>query len=443
MLSIPIQQVIVSPNRQRRSFEPAALQELADSIERSGLLHPIVVRPTSPADETFGWTLVCGERRLRAIRDYLWPLGGILRCGGETYDEGLIPCIPIGELDELAAEEAELEENIRRVDLSWQESAAATARLATLRAKQAAVSGDAPPSVAAISEEVRGSGKGGSYEDTRRELILAKHLDDPEVAAAKTRDDAWKMLKRKETSVKNAELAATVGATFSSASHQLLQQDSLAWMAQAEGGIYDVILTDPPYGMGADEFGDSGGGAAGAHAYEDTFEAFEQLVGVLADQSFRLAKPQAHLYCFCDLDQFAYLRSWFNDAGWRVFRTPMVWHKPAAFRAPWPDHGPQRKYELILYAVKGDRPTTGLYPDVVSFNTDDNLGWAAQKPVALFHELLRRSVRPGDAVLDPFCGTGPIFPAAHALKCRATGLERDPTAAGIAARRIQLLKEVA
>ena len=109
-------------------------------------------------------------------------------------------------------------------------------------------------------------------------------------------------------------------------------------------------------------------------------------------------------------------------------------------RAPWPEHGPQRKYETILYAVKGKRPTLKLAPDVLDFPPDSNLGHAAQKPVALFEELLRRSVQPGNSVLDPFMGSGTIFAAAHVLKCRATGLELDQASYGIAVKRIEGLK---
>ena len=79
-------------------------------------------------------------------------------------------------------------------------------------------------------------------------------------------------------------------------------------------------------------------------------------------------------------------------------------------------------------------------PDVITCPPDSNLGHAAQKPVALLDDLLRRSARPGDRVLDPFCGSGPIFPAAHALKLIATGVERDQTFYGMAAARIGELK---
>jgi site-specific DNA-methyltransferase (adenine-specific) len=95
---------------------------------------------------------------------------------------------------------------------------------------------------------------------------------------------------------------------------------------------------------------------------------------------------------------------------------------------------------MLLYAVRGDRPVTKLAPDVLTYPTDPNLNWAAQKPVALYQDLLVRSCRPGDSVLDPFAGSGTIFPAAHPLKIRATGIELSPEAYGIAIQRLGELK---
>jgi DNA modification methylase len=65
------------------------------------------------------------------------------------------------------------------------------------------------------------------------------------------------------------------------------------------------------------------------------------------------------------------------------------------------------------------------------------LGHGAQKPVSLYSDLLKRSTRPGDRVLDPFCGTGTIFPAAHPLKVAATGIELEPAYYGIGVKRIE------
>ncbi len=431
---IPISQVRIPDNRQRRNFDPAQLNELADSIESIGLLHPPVLR-----QEGATLVLVAGERRFRAIQD-LHDLGRKFSCGTQLVPDGMLPYNPLGELSPLQAMEAELDENIRRQDLSWQERAMAVAKLAQLRNAQASDAGLPTPSVADIALEVRGSKEGVNQETTRRELILAKHLDDPDVQSAKTVNDAFKVLRRKEESNKNAALAEAVGRTFNSSAHTLVNGDSLVWMVDAPANQFDVILTDPPYGMGADDFGDSGGHAAGGHAYEDTRERALDCYQTLAVEGFRITKPDAHLYAFCDLDLFLTLRALFADAGWRVFRTPLIWFKPSAYRAPWPEHGPQRKYETILYAVKGDRKCLRLGGDVISCPPDDNLGHQAQKPVPLLDDLLRRSARPGDTILDPFCGSGSIFPAAHALKLRATGIELDQAHYGLAAKRLQALE---
>lgn len=400
-----------------------------ESIRIHGLMHPIVVRDDG--------TLIAGERRLRAVRD-LHTLGKGFRCGGGLVPHGEVPTLTLGELDPTAALEAELEENVQRTDLTWQERAAAVARIADIRAEQARLAGTPPPTVEDISREIFESRESSAQRTPRRELLLSRHLDNPEVAKAKSVDEAYKVLKRQEESRRNALLAERYGSTFTAETHTL--RLGSCYDQDLPEASFDVILTDPPYGMGADEFGDSGGRAAGAHGYKDDEAANTAARIWISDVGYRIAKPQAHLYVFCDFDLFHVWRPRLEAAGWWVHRTPLVWHKPNGSRVPWPEHGPQRKYELVIYAVKGKRPVTRIAPDVLSHPTDDNLGHSAQKPISLFRDLLSRSVRPGDSVFDPFCGTGPIFPAAHELKCRATGVEIDPAAYGIALTRIKELK---
>lgn len=410
------------------------MHELSDSIQTKGLFHPIVLREVAGE-----YILVAGERRLRAVKD-IWELGGSFKYDSQEVLSGYIPFVSLSELSPLEAEEAELEENIQRASLSWQERAAAHSRLANLRAKQAASRGEPGPTTAEIATELRGSSEGVHHETTRRELIVARHLDNPAVAGAKTVDEAFKVLRREESLAKSRDLGTSVGRTFTAEQHRAINGDALEWLQDCSDETFDVILTDPPYGMGADEFGDSGGLAHGAHGYKDSYELLEAIMEIARYNFFRIAKPQAHLYLFCDLDHFLEWKGLMEISGWWVFRTPLIWHKPTAMRAPWPEHGPQRKYECILYAVKGKRPVLKMAADLVAFPPDTNLGHAAQKPVALFSDLLKRSVRPGDTVLDPFMGSGTIFPAAHELKCAATGVEMDTASYGIAVKRIEGLK---
>ena len=435
MKIVRIDTITILPNRQRKAFDPAKMHEFADGISKRGLLHPIILRQ----GDNGALILVAGERRLRAVGD-LADLGELIKHDGEVVPLGQVPYTLLTDLSPLDAEEAELDENIHRVDLSWQERAAAHERLAKLRSAQAAERGEPAPSVAAIALEVRGSSEGVHHDTTRKELIVARHLDNPEVKGAKSVDEAFKILKKQEQTEKHRALGVSVGATFSADMHSAINDDSITYLQSYPTDSFDCILTDPPYGMGADEFGDSGGLAAGAHGYADDWEYAERCYVALAQEGYRITKPQAHLYAFCDIDHFPLIKAIFYAAGWQVFRTPLIWYKRQGSRAPWPELGPQRKYETILYAIKGKRPALKMGGDVLDFPSDANLGHAAQKPVELYRELLSRTCLPGNAVLDPFCGTGPIFPAAHELRVRATGIERDTASYGIAVKRIADLK---
>jgi len=440
----PITSLSVAQNRQRREFEPGTLNELADSISTVGLMHAPVVRQGPD-----GLVLVAGERRLRAISD-LHELGVLFKYQGEVVPAGQVPYVTLGQLNQLEAWEAELEENIRRVDLTWQERAQATASLMELRQAQASDEGRPPPTVSDIAREVRtipeahGGLEGpvaGDYQaDTKKELIISRFLHDKDVAAAPTLREAYKILKKKEEGARNAQLAAVVGRNYSSTQHTLVNEDCLHWMREQATGQFDIILTDPPYGMGADEFGDSGqGSSAGAHFYQDDYASWAGLMAQLPAALFRITKPEAHAYLFCDFDRFPELRSQMALAGWRVHRTPLIWHNPDGFRCPWPDQGPQRRYELILYAVKGKKKVTAIREDVLKYGRDAALGHPAQKPVPLLIDLLRRSAAPGDRVLDPFAGSGSTVEAAHELKLTCTAIEKDPSAYGIAVKRLQSL----
>ena len=447
MRFIKLSEIVIRPDRQRQEFDPQALQDLVASIETMGVLHPPVLR--SEAGE---WVLVAGERRIKAMSQ-IWELGGSFRCDNEEVPEGHIPFSNLGELSLLDAEEAELDENLKRKDLTWQEHAAAVARLHKLRGAQRVETNKTAPAAEQVPAqtyadtalELLGKSDGGYQDQVRKEILVSKHLDNPAVAKAKSADEAFKILKKQEESAKNVELARTVGASFNADLHTLLNINCLEFMATCADGPeekkFDVILTDPPYGMGADQFGDAGGKLAGIeHRYDDSPEAWRDLMGLWTDLSYRVAKAQAHAYVFCDIDMFHELKAMMQKAGWYVFRTPFINHKMNSGRVPLPDQGPRRQYEIILYAIKGKKQTTHIYPDVISTSADENFSHGAQKPVALYQNLLQRSVRPGDRVLDTFAGSGTIFEAANGFKCSATGTELNPEYYGMCLARIARCK---
>jgi site-specific DNA-methyltransferase (adenine-specific) len=416
--------ITVAAGRQRREFDGARIIELAQSIQTLGLLQPITIAPNGE--------LVAGERRLRACK-HLAMLGVPVSCGGETFPLGSAPVIMFEQGTELALWEAQLDENIRREDLTWQEKAAAVESLHRLRQAQ-----NPAHTIAATAAE----GTDSNSTRVRDQLIVAKHLEDREVAAAPTVKDAMKILRKRDEKARLTRLSENVNVQSLSDLHSLHLGDFRS--TAIPSGSVDVVLTDPPYGMGAQGFHDGGGAVEVLHEYEDMNDLdWCQMMEDLYQWSWRVTKLKAHLYVFCDIDKFPQLRAGFAAAGWRVHRTPLVYSKSHASsrRVPWPTMGPRRGYELVLYAVKGDRNVNHIVSDVFSAETDENLGHAAQKPVGAYTDLLRRSVAPGDVVCDPFAGSGPVFPAAHELKCRAIGIEQDPAFHGICLERLAAIKE--
>jgi DNA modification methylase/ParB-like chromosome segregation protein Spo0J len=442
--------ITIKPNRQRQEFDPEALQELKNSIEDGQLLHPPVLRREGTV-----WVLVAGERRLRAIQE-IYELGGTFKHNNETFSDGYLPFTDIGELTELQAEEVELDENLKRKDLTWQEHAAAVSRLHLLRQAQKKAAAEALPpgtpvalrdvvqTVADTAKELTGKSDGSNQDTIRKELIVAGHLSNPLIAKAKSADEAFKILKREEQKTRDMDLARQIGGSLSSSSHQALNLNCLHFMRDpANAGQFDVICTDPPYGMGADVFGDAGGKLTAIdHRYDDSYESWKILMTEWSQLSFTITKPAAHAYIFCDFDRFHELKALMQSAGWYVFRTPLICHKLNSGRVPLPDRGPRRQYETILYAIKGNKPVTHIYPDVISVDGDENLGHGAQKPVALIQNLLQRSVHPGDKVLDTFAGSGSIFPACHTLKVYATGIEQAPEYFGLCVKRLKSLDDL-
>lgn len=433
MQTIHESKIIVTADRQRKEFDPQAMAELSEAITARGLMHPIVLRETPE-----GMVLVAGERRFRAIRD-MRMLGGELKFNGSIVPDGEIPYVTLGQLTPLQAEEAELEENLHRKDLTWQENAAAMAKLHSLRSRQAQAEGRVH-TVADTALETKGRSDGGYQASVRKDLVVAKFLHIPEVAKAKTADEAFKILKRQEESARNLTLAAEVGKTFTQSIHELHNTNCLSWMRAQSGDLFDCIIADAPYGMGADSFGDAGGKLTGIeHHYKDDYDSWKALMEEWCPLSYRAAKPQCHAYVFCDLDNFHELKRMMVQAGWWVTRTPFIVSKPNSGRVPHPQHGPRRQWELILYAIKGKKVTNGIYSDVITTMADPNMSHGAQKPVALYIDLLKRSVKPGDTVFDPFAGSGTIFPAAHQAKVKAIGIEMNPEYAGLCIQRIQTL----
>src|SRR5271166_4041727 len=224
---VQVDSITILQNRQRKSMEPEALMELANSIGAVGLIHPLVVRRS----EDGNLVLVAGERRLRAIQT-LWAMGGSFTHGGQYIHEPDVPCTNVADLPPLDAMEMELEENIRRTDLQWTERCEATSQLYELRRLQAEKRGQPTDQIAdrVAGELYPDHHPKAANEAVRKELILARHLKDPDVAGAKSMDEGIKVIRRKEESARQVLLGQQVGKTFGAHSHELFLGNCLDLM---------------------------------------------------------------------------------------------------------------------------------------------------------------------------------------------------------------------
>ena len=110
--SLPITFLAPGPFQPRQAMPEEALDELADSIRKHGILQPILVRPTPEMADRY--QIIAGERRWRAAQ----------RAGLHE-----VP-VHIRSLDDVSAMAAALIENLQRQDLNAIEEAEGLRRLA-------------------------------------------------------------------------------------------------------------------------------------------------------------------------------------------------------------------------------------------------------------------------------------------------------------------------
>lgn len=430
MHSIPLSSLVIPENRQRRLFDQKKLEELSTSIMTKGLMHPPVVRYDGE-----NHVLVAGERRVRAITS-LASIDVGLTCNDEEFPAGTLPITLLADLSPLGVREAELEENTVRDDLTWADKARAIAELDALRRDQAEAVGEHHSARDTASEIIGRLAEGAEITKVTEAIIVTRHLDDPEVAAAKTQKEAIKVIKKKADSAHRAKLAETFDLTKTP--HVLANASAFDYAKDLPTGHFDLILTDPPYGINADEFGSM---ADTKHSYADTEEYAIDCYRLVANEGFRVTKVQAHCYVFLDPRFWHAIQLEFLLAGWDVWPVPLIWNKGNGM-LPRPEHGPRRTYEMILFASKGGKKVLKVGSDVLTIPLTLDRAHGAQKPVLLYRELISRSLLPGQTVLDLFAGSGTVFPAANSQKVVATACELSEEYYNLALSRINTSEDI-
>ncbi len=112
-LSVPLTSIHPNPYQPRKSFPPEALSELAASMKRHGLLHPVIV-----VKKGGGYTLVSGERRLRAAESLGWSdIPAIVR---DFTDQDLLEIALVENLKRSDLNPVEIAEGLKRLSEEFQ-----------------------------------------------------------------------------------------------------------------------------------------------------------------------------------------------------------------------------------------------------------------------------------------------------------------------------------
>jgi site-specific DNA-methyltransferase (adenine-specific) len=405
-------------SRSRKDF--SKIPELVKSIESKGLIHPPCVTQHPEASSGFKWKLVAGECRIRSM----------LMLG-----VAIIPCIPRDRLTPLEAVEMELEENVSRNALSWDEHCELMLRIHTLRQAANPV------------QPGKAGSTGWTVEDTGNHFGVSKGLASKQIAFAKKlreRPDLKAKVKALpisaamrvvEQTIEKEEVDRRVKAGELKLSSHLWEGDCRNLFAKLDKDSVDLVVCDPPFGIGTidDLEGESRGTSMSYTAQlspddNSNLNSVIDLITTIAPQLERVLKPGSHFYIFHSFNIYDCLVSNLRLAGLECSSCPLIWYKGRT-TAPFRGYEYSPCFEPILFGWKP--PKTRRLTDASSMllefspvSAKDKLH-PFEKPQELLSFLIQQSSNKGELVLDFCAGSGSTVVAAQTCGRSAIGFEKN------------------
>lgn len=412
------------------------IDELAQAIKQRGrLLEPIVV------DQDLN--LLAGGRRLQACTSLGW----------ET-----IPAQYITEVDELTAREIELEENLHRKNLTWQEESKLTLEIDKLyRLKHGQARSGRPTGVIIGSdgkvashtiEDKVDRNQGWSQSQTADALGVTQSLVSQNISMARAIEVMPSL--ENETSLVNARRKITRiiedlerEKELRRRSIEVTQVESSVWQGFSESLItkletdsVDLIITDPPYGDDNLPFGQP---HRTQKEFDDSPESTIALLRSIIPELRRVLKPSGHLYAFFGPKLWQQTIDLWRNGGFDVRSVVCIWHKTggATGTVNWDkDFAPV--WEPFIFAHNGERRLLRKRDNLFAYPPDrgSERVHANQKPLGLISELIELSSDAGELVFDPFGGSGTTAVAAKQMGRRYLTFELSESFCNIIKQRL-------
>lgn len=404
--SFPIDAIIVNRTERQRK-ELRGIDELAESMHRLGQIHPLVI------DED--GLLISGERRFAAAKALGWTHISIQRSR---------------DIDPLYLHALELEENIKRLDLTWQERALAMESYVELRLTQ-----DPEKSMTEVAAEI-----GFDKAHVSRHVAVAKALRSGNalVSAADKFSTALNIVER-ESSRKRANVTAALETKVAEAialpddeprstvkKVPLLNEDFHEWASAYCERKFNFIHCDFPYGVNMHKSDQGAGQEYGTYA--DEKDVYWKLLDTLKMGMDNVVADSAHLMFWFSMDFYQRTFDLLTDMGWRVNPFPLIWLKSDNTGIiPDANRGPRRVYETVFFGSRGDRQIVRAKSNAVGHPGKDKTIHMNEKPVPMLRHFFEMFVDEYSFVLDPTAGSANALKAAATLGAGSVlGLERDP-----------------
>jgi DNA modification methylase len=424
---VPIQDIVIQ-SRIRKDLGDIA--SLANSIKENGLIEPIVLTHdyhTEVTNEHSSYVyvkLVAGERRLTAMKSL-----GITELIHATHYIWRSELESDDPKKRLLFSAIEMEENVRRKDLSWQEQVEGKAKLLKIMQEIYGPPIQGRPSPAQqrdITKQGFGVNKlaemlGETASNTSIDLELAALLEKvPSLKNEPTREDARRkftseaikvLIAMKSTSKPVDESYATMYHGNFLTNSYLIGSESI-----------DLIYTDLPYGVNIDKMDKH---LATELAYEDKPHMVINKLEALAQESYRLLKNDRFAVFWFGFNYYKELFDALTLYGFEVNPVPFIWIKnTGSTQLPLLLYA--NSYEQALVVRKGvPRFIRPGQKNSATFPSETSKLHIAQQPVELVKRFIMDMTMPDATICDLMCGSGTTGVAALELGRKCILFEQD------------------